>query len=409
VTAATILLAALAIADRLWKWWYADRFLRTWRPAGEVREDATVSVLVPVLSGDPTMESVIARSVRAVARSGVSFTWMVDAYDTEGLAVCARAETLARSLGARARVLVTPPPPDGVNPKSFKLRVAATETDGEFVCVLDDDTVLPAGALDRTVAALGAPGAGLAFGLPYYETWSTGWSRLVSSFVNGHSLTTYLPPLAIMPPITVNGMYYVIPRRVLDACGGFLPMERELSDDYAIGRLIARHGYALVQTDVRHAESTEVRSARHYAKLMKRWLRAPQISIEREATRRERALYYALAAAPACYPLAVLVLAVLAATSASLGALAALGLVLLASSVHLNRRWLHGATPSYGHLFVLAMHFVLPLHLVLTLVRRDRLAWRGNVIEVGPGGTFRYAARAGDRAGDAELAVRKTP
>jgi len=220
----------------------------------------------------------------------------------------------------------------------------------------------------------------------------------VSGFVNGNTLTTYLPPLAIMPPITVNGMYYVIPRRVLDACGGFGAMEREFADDYAIGRLIARNGYRLVQTDVRHAESTTVRSARHYAKLLKRWLRAPQLSIEREATPRERVVYYALAVAPACYPLAVLLLALLAPSALSLGALGALALVLLASSAQLSRRWLSGATPPLGHLIVLTMHFALPLHLVLTLVRRDRLSWRGNVIEVGPDGALRYAARAGDAA-----------
>ena len=397
----------LACADRAWKWWYADRFLTRWQPidGAPVPEDraaggdghASIDVLQPIVSGDPTMEGGIVRTVEAIAGPGVSFIWMVDEHDEAGQAICARVAALALLRGARrAEILVTQPAPQGVNPKSYKLRVAAGGTDGDFICVLDDDTVLPVGSLDRAVAALRRPGSGLAFGVPYYETWSTVWSRLVSGFVNGHSLTTYLPPLALTPPITVNGMFYVMPRAALAACGGFAAMERELADDYAISQLFARRGYALVQTDIRHPVNTTVFTLAQYAKLFKRWLRAPQVSIERGASGRERAIYYALAVLPACYPLVLTILALVAPGLVTAGAALSLASVILASAVHLNRRWLPGGTPWYGYAFVLLMQVLLPLHLLLTWVRRDTVTWRGNVLRLDAAtGGMTYAARAG--------------
>ena len=63
----------------------------------------------------------------------------------------------------------------------------------ELVAVLDDDTVLPPGALDRARAAL--RDADLATGLPWYDSGAGPWNALVAGFVNGNALVTYFPLL----------------------------------------------------------------------------------------------------------------------------------------------------------------------------------------------------------------------
>ena len=47
---------------------------------------------------------------------------------------------------------------------------------------------------------LDQPSIGLAFGLPYYCSFETLWSSLVSLFVNDQSLLTYIPYTALTEP-----------------------------------------------------------------------------------------------------------------------------------------------------------------------------------------------------------------
>ncbi|MFN8477910.1 MAG: glycosyltransferase [Kouleothrix sp.] len=83
---------------------------------------------------------------------------------------------------------------------------------GDVLCVLDDDTRSPDGAFE-CAALPGQPCAGLVFGLPFYTSFGTFWSRLVAYFVNSNSLLTYVPYTMLRAPITINGMFYALRRR----------------------------------------------------------------------------------------------------------------------------------------------------------------------------------------------------
>ena len=117
-----------------------------------------------------------------------------------------------------------------------------------MVCVLDDDTRLPDWGLEQCLPFLDRPGVGLAFGLPYYRHFGNLWSALVSLFVNGQSLLTYVPYTALSEPFTINGMFYALRREVLDAVGGFAGLEGILADDFAVASRLREHGYRLAQT-----------------------------------------------------------------------------------------------------------------------------------------------------------------
>ena len=116
------------------------------------------------------------------------FIWLVDADDPEGLRITAE---LADG-NPRVEVLHCPPCPPLTNPKVFKLALGEPHCT-ELVAVLDDDTVLPPGALDRARAALSE--ADLATGLPWYDSGAGPWNALVAGFVNGNALVTYFPLL----------------------------------------------------------------------------------------------------------------------------------------------------------------------------------------------------------------------
>lgn len=143
-------------------------------------------MLQPILSGDPALPRVLAENL--ANQPSARFIWLVDADDPEGLRITAE---LADG-NPRVEVLHCPPCPPLTNPKVFKLALGEPHCT-DLVAVLDDDTVLPPGALDRARAALSE--ADLATGLPWYDSGVGPWNALVAGFVNGNALVTYFPLL----------------------------------------------------------------------------------------------------------------------------------------------------------------------------------------------------------------------
>lgn len=99
-------------------------------------------MLQPILSGDPALPRVLAENL--ANQPSARFIWLVDADDPEGL----RITTELADGNPRVEVLHCPPCPPLTNPKVFKLALGEPHCT-ELVAVLDDDTVLPPGALDR--------------------------------------------------------------------------------------------------------------------------------------------------------------------------------------------------------------------------------------------------------------------
>ena len=265
-----------------------------------------MSILQPILSGDPTLPQTLGHNLAARSTYAREFLWLVDEDDAAGQEICAA--LIAAYPGVTVRLLLQPAPPQGVNPKTFKLVNGLAAARGDVICVLDDDTMLPDGGLEQCLPYLNHPGAGLAFGLPYQVNFSNAWSSLIALFVNANSLPTYVPYASLHEPVTINGMFYALRRSVLDEMGGFKGLEPILADDFAVAQRVRSHGLHLVQTPLRHAISTQVPSLRRYLSLMQRWFIFPRVAspppaVARAGPRlRPRPGPHAPAAASAAWP-----------------------------------------------------------------------------------------------------------
>lgn len=284
-------LALLWLAERGWKWWRVRQFFHQPIPAPDHEPAQTlVSIIQPILSGDPTLDDSLAATLRARSSYPREWLWLVDEDDAEGLRVC---RDLIAHHPDRAIALIPTPPPapdDWRNPKTIKLIAGAAVARGRILCVLDDDTRLPDDGLERCLPFLDRPGVGLAYGLPYYVSFADLWSSLVAAFVNASSLLTYIPPLALTAPFTINGMFYAVRREALAAVGGFSGLEATLADDFAVAQRFRHAGYSLAQTPLRHAISTHVAGPRHYTALIARWFVFPRESVLRHVAPRDRAI-----------------------------------------------------------------------------------------------------------------------
>ena len=341
-------------------------------PDKEAVAVADVTVLQAILSGDPLLEDALRRNL--CHHPETHFIWLIDETDAEGRRIATR--LVAEAPAARIRIWLTPPVPQGINPKSFKLSLALPEA-GPIVVVLDDDTVLLPGALAHACGILAATD-GLVTGLPYYTVGTAGWSRLVMAFVNANALLTYLPPLFFQLPATINGMFYATRQRTLQRLGGFAAIEAELCDDYALAQLYRRQGLPVVQSTIMHPLATSVPSLGSYLQLMRRWM-----VFARRLFRSSLSLpVVVLVVVPSTLPLILLVLSLLS-TQPGLVA-AVLGVLLLKASILARvRRRLIGTPESLGTVVLEVVADLLqPLHLLHALLQPRRVQWRDKSIEL---------------------------
>lgn len=332
---------------------------------------ADVALLQPILGGDPLLEQVLAVNLATLPHA--HFVWLLDEDDPVGLAT---ARALAATHAQRRITLhVSPAPPDGVNPKTFKLAGAIPGVAEGVVVVLDDDARLEATSLRRMVGDLAR--ADLVTALPFYRDDGRPGARLMAQFVNNNSALTYLSLLPWLPPLSINGMCYALRTARLRGLGGFQPLLHQLADDLALARSLRAQGAVLHQSIAPVEVQTHTPTLRHYARQLHRWLLFATLLLRAEPARL-RLLIVLLHGVPPLL-LAALVAAAAAdprvAGPIALGVLALRAAMLCALQSGLSGRVRH--RPASSVLAELAQ----PLHLLhAVLVRRIR--WRTRTYRV---------------------------
>ncbi len=399
------------VLERFVRWWLIRRFFRREASRGGTAPSREIVTLVqPILSGDPHMGNTLRANARLATSQPVRWKWLVDENDLPGrqLTDALLAELAATAPDARRRIerILAPPAPERVNPKTYKLRLAwelrhADETD-DFFGVLDDDTRLLPGQIENAAATLRRePRTGLVFGVPYYRSFGTPWAALVSSFVNRNSLWSYVPILSFMPPPTINGMFWLARPEAVAALDGFRAVEGFVCDDYAVARGVRASGYALRQTAVVHPLETGVASARAYDRLITRWFVFPQVSLLRHEPARRTTGFCALVFLPVFQFFAALVLAVVAGGWGAFAAVCAAQGWREVLQVNLERAYLPDAVGSGREFWRRralgwAVDLLLPLQAVRAFLAPRVIEWRGHRLRLDPDGRFEYLHRRGN-------------
>jgi ceramide glucosyltransferase len=354
----------------------AARYARRRDHAPKLAAPATVTVVQPILSGDPQLAACLAANVAANPQA--SFLWLIDDDDAE-------AQRITRTLAARhpgCAIASGPPPRDGENPKLAKLAHGQARVTTDILLVLDDDTVLaPGGAAALARLALSGD---LVTGLPVYCSRATLPERLVSGFINGQALPTYFSMAELRANHTINGMVYALRRDDLASFGGFAAAGHELTDDYAVARLWTRHGRRLHQSRVYAEVFITFPDLGRAASVLRRWF----IFANRYLSQNLGPAAMLLVILPSLLPLAGLGLA---ATEGLLGLLLWISvLILKAAGCSLTVRaltkhaWYWSDIPCE-----LAADLLGPLIYLSSFVRPSQLAWRTRRIDMSDG-TIRY-------------------
>ncbi|NDO83692.1 glycosyl transferase [Citrobacter sp. NCU1] len=358
-----LLIALLWLFILLFKLFFALRILRAAHRhcGGDLH---TVTVMQPILSGDPALESVLASTVGQLR--GAEFLWLIDDDDTAALQITRRLQL--RYPRQHITILSYPQAPEGVNPKLFKLEQARAQVTRDVILVLDDDAILSAESLCDMLDALTEKT--LVTALPWYDAAENSPSRLLAQFVNDNSALTYLPLLPFSPPLTLNGMCYAIRGETLERVGGFSPVLRHLTDDLAMATLLTRHGVRIVQSVAPVRVQTSIADAKGYFRQMHRWfLFATLLMREKSA-----AINLTIFLLQGLHPLLLWALLIMAFGGTAQFALL-LGIFVIR---HLALRYVQRAVaaeiPSHPLLSLLS-ELLQPLHLLNALVNRT-IYWR---------------------------------
>lgn len=360
-------------------------FFRRRDPTPEHRP-RLISVLQPVLSGDPKLAEVLGHNLFIAKQLATEFIWLIDDDDELASQICE--QLINQHTHTLIRLIRVQRGGPRQSPKMIKLQRGLEVAQGDVIAVLDDDTMLPEAGLDGCLGWLEAENVGLVFGLPYYVAFDSLAASLVSCFVNSNSLLTYVPYTLMTDPFTINGMFYVMRRDRVDDVGGFDGLESVLADDFAVAQHFRKHNYRLVQSRLRHAIYTNVKSWPDYLRLLRRWLVFPRETLMRDMTLSNLAIAYSLALIPCLLPIVVLACAVASGAASVWIAFACCVAINFVVFVHLDSRFLGGATPVRCFWLVPVLQLLVPLQLIAALFLPQRIVWRGHVMQVEPGGTF---------------------
>jgi ceramide glucosyltransferase len=361
------------------------------KPFPPVKQQQSISILQPILSGDPTLWKCLAANLTMQTNHFTEFIWLVDDNDDEGIEGCK--SLITKFSDKNIKLIILPPPPQHVNPKTFKLLKGLNLAANDLIAVLDDDTILPDGGLDKTARFLEKQDAGIAFGLPYYVNFSNLWSGLTSCFVNSNSLFTYIPYTFFSEPITINGMYYMLKKSVFQEVVASFEIEKELTDDYAIAQAVKKKGYTLIQTPVCHGISTQVSSFSHYLRLLQRWFIFPQVSLMQSKNKGELAVFFIGAFLPTLFPLTLIILLLFVFNVRTLGLTVGYFFVNLNFLIAFNRYFFRSATPASYWWGLLIQPVLLPFYIMWSFISPKQINWRGHIMEVKKDGKFTFVNR----------------
>lgn len=357
------------------------KFALSWRYAARREEpaaDGPVTVLLPIVSGDPGLEEVLRRNLQ-LAPAWARFVWLIDADDAEGRRI---AERLLATTD-RVAVELCPPPAAGLNPKLVKLHQVFGAVDTPFVAVLDDDTVLTEQNLEKAVAALNE--CDLYTGLPCYLPGANFWSSLVAHFVNNNSILTYFPLHPLVGAVSLNGMFYAMRTDTLRRYGGFAPVLDRLCDDYAVATLVRRNGGVIRQGVTPVKLRTTVAGAGGYFRLLHRWFVFANILVRDQRPGVALLIVLALGLPSLLLWLGFLVL------FAGWWGLPVLGGMLLVRHVALRllHRRVFGELTGFSWWRSVVAELLQPVH-VLHSVVQPTIRWRTRRIRPTTGGAFTY-------------------
>jgi ceramide glucosyltransferase len=328
-----------------------------------------VSILKPLCGAEPGLYDCL-RSFCTLDHPDYQIVFGVRDRGDPAVAVVAR---LIAEFPRRDIVLVIDDTVHGQNLKASNLVNMRGAARHDILVVSDSDVMVEPDCLGPMVAAL-TPGVGAATAL-YRAMPGAGFgARLGALYVNDWFLASAVIDATLNEVDYCFGPLTALRAEALERIGGFAALTPLLADDFMLGRLVRRHGFAVVL--VPYLADTEVSD--DLVSLIAhelRWART---------VRALKPLEYGLSIFMQALPLAAA--AAVASQSAAVAGLVGLGLALRIALHYLVHRKLRPRTAPAP--WLLPLRECLCLAIWFASYLGDHVRWRGRDLRIGPGGVL---------------------
>ena len=196
---------------------------------------------------------------------------------------------------------------------------------------------------------------------------------------------TYLSLLPFAPPMSINGMFYVLKTETLKQIGGWTQIEHQLCDDYAFAKLVKQRGLTITQGTTPQHLHTTVANSSSYFQIMHRWFLFANVLVKDQIISNKCLLLVCLGLPPL-----LLWIVMISLTQSWIGIACIPGLLLLRHvliSNLLNRTCGNIAPLNWPASIVVEL--LQPLHWFHATIWR-RIRWRNRRIQLTSGGQFNY-------------------
>lgn len=327
-----------------------------------------LSVLQPIVSGDPRLSRVLEGNLRN--NPDLHFIWVIGEQDSAARDIAAALKSAAKN---PIDIVLTGEPGEHQNDKVLK-QLAGLPHAKKYVLAVDDDTEFTQETLRNIkIADLETK---VFSGSPGYHTGGGLFHRLFAGFVNGNLITTYYPMAALGEVHTVNGMFYLTKKEWLQRYRVYETILPYLCDEYELAKILEEKGLQMVQSTLPVKVSTTVRSLKEYLSVMKRWMVFATVYLKGQL----RLKTVLLVGLPQMLPLTIVL------TAAFLEPLfIPVFLVFhLAKLCAGHRVWqrVNGKKKWTGLLWEGLVDYTTPLHFLHALLSPRKIKWRGRTIDI---------------------------
>ena len=347
------------------------------RPANHPR----VTIIRPIKGRDPGQEENLRAALDTGYPGEIETLFVFEDEDDPGYPAAAGAVAEHRRAGGHgeARIILSGPRPPGCTGKIHNMIAGFAEARGSLVGFGDSDTRPDDEVLENLVAHLEAdPGAGATFAPPLAPTapltaGDVGHHIVLNAYLTA-SMEARLGPRRELP--FLMGQLMLFRREALEAIGGVASARGQLVDDMFLGARLVRHGYRnVVGTRVLPVIVRDL-AFPDFVRLWRRWLFCGRggmpFSFVRPFVVRASSFYLALG------------LATGAGIAGPLWAAALPTALALAEGAHyLRLHRLHGGAPiPLRHAWMAWMPYLLALPIIVSMLIRPELEWRGHTYRV---------------------------
>ncbi|MBV9616692.1 MAG: glycosyltransferase [Ktedonobacteraceae bacterium] len=375
-------LATFFALDRLLKLLAVIHFFRRTRPS-TIQNWPAVTLFQPITRGASGLPGNLRSRALLDYPANIQHLFICDRSDTYAQEECAA--LLKEFPSLQAKILVIETPANGIATKTEKLLFALPHATNEVFCFLDDDIALRPHAFRQMLPYLFQPAVGAVFGLACYSNWDTVWSSLMSAFVNGNALLSYVPITYLTEPFTITGHCYALQRTTFEKIGGFTHLEHRIDDDHELARRVRQANLRCVQTPMIYDVDNALPSLRAYMKQMKRWFIFPRQAMLPFMTPQEQGLSF-LTSAGQLIPSLLALLTILTFRPSAFRALMATLGIFGAVQMICELCYLRRSTPFKRWPLFPLMAIIGPLQVLWTLLSKEEIEWRGQRLRIRIGG-----------------------